>query len=435
MTTHLASFFALSSSAASHGQSPWPEASKSVAIATQDGDFSAALSGQVTAPISQNNFNAPGLIPQSKMEFEPSAQLGTSNAYFHRSFSQTRTFSGRVTNQGVAQWLIMNSQCPCISLEGSTIGNDQVPLIASASRQDSFNSFLFGGDALAAILAISAGGIDEVSLEGEITVAYPSIHDVGSGTTGAVPQLSDTIYQGLAHFMEFQEEPTDSISNAAQVINRLESKFQSASSKYALGRQSDGTIRMLDSCNFAALDASGNIFIRPEDIGNSNESIPTASVQNTADHFRFFPSAFFRRTKYVRSIGRVARDRYAINASGVGYEQALTITQVNEAPQASQWMFIVDGQPEVLTIAHPPGSDLRRGDEIWNAVIAPAISDAQGQTTSISTLLIVNAGGIDANNTAGLLNRLRYLEYARYIRPIGDTLTFTPYVQASGQSA
>jgi hypothetical protein len=99
-----------------------------------------------------------------------------------------------------------------------------------------------------------------------------------------------------------------------------------------------------------------------------------------------------------------------------GLGQPFQITSVLEAPTASRWLFVVDGVSEIVDIEHPDGSDFRRGDEIWNNVIAPLIHSAQGPSTSLEILAGDNPV---AGDVLGLAGKLRYLQYARYIEPRG----------------
>lgn len=270
----------------------------------------------------------------------------------------------------------------------------------------------FAGAALAAI------GGSGVSAEGVATLAYP-------------PQAA---YSGRSHFNEFVELPPDTRSGQPVALARIRAQLQAPSASFNLGTQSNGQDRVLQSCGFAAMDAAGWIYLRPEDIGNEIQQIPPEVSQNTTQHFRFYPNAFFRRTQYVDGLHVAVIDSLSIT-SDPQVSQPFRLIEVQFVPDNSTWLFIIDGQPICVRIAHPEGSDFRRPDEIWNGVIVPAIQNAQGPRTSLVTqtpeiFTIVIPGPAEQS---GLVDKLRYMQYARMLSVNqGFGFTFTDFPQNGG---
>lgn len=229
-------------------------------------------------------------------------------------------------------------------------------------------------------------------------------------------------YLGRSHFSEFLDVPPNGVFERSEAITRIGQQLQSAGSTVTLGTQSNGQARQLIDCQFAGQDPTGVMWIRPEDIGNQIEQIPADRTLNTAQHFRFFPNAFFRTVSYVNAVGSAYFDLSSIDSDLVG--QPFILRQVEDAPTASTWLVIIDGQPQVVTFAHPAGSDFRRPDEIWNGVIVPIIQNAGGPGTSAFSLLRTASTILPGNGS--FINRMRYLQYARLL---SMEVNFTDYVQ------
>jgi len=226
-------------------------------------------------------------------------------------------------------------------------------------------------------------------------------------------------YVGMEHFVEFDETPPDTVDSGEVKVRALLNHFVNAPGNYQLGINSAGVPVVARDCGFAALAPEAAVFIDPSDIGNNNEQIPAAVAANTAAHFRFHPSVFVRRTPYIRCVQRVVRDAISITGEPA---QPITINSVTTAPTASTWYVVIDGCGQIVTLAHPGGSDLRRPRDIWNSLWVPALQASQSPALAKSFI------GSDASATGvvEVLDRLRYLQYARCLNVNG---TIVPIAQ------
>lgn len=233
---------------------------------------------------------------------------------------------------------------------------------------------------------------------------------------------SSGYYLGRSHFNEFVDVPPNSLFDQSAAVIGIGQQLQNAGASFVLGTTSSGQTRVLRDCQYAGQDPTGLMWIRPEDIGNQIEQIPADKNNNTAQHFRFYPNAFFRTVSYINSVGSAYFDLSSIDSLLVN--QPFILRQVEEAPTASTWLIIIDGQPQVVTVAHPAGSDFRRPDEIWNGVWVQLIQNANGPSTS--ALSLIRVGSSTGAGVASFFNRLRYLQYARML---SMEVNFTDYVQ------
>lgn len=302
------------------------------------------------------------------------------------------------------------------SIDGTRLANGVASILGTPRSPPTVPTFQLGGAALAAT------GVPTV-IFGVATVAHPQ-------------PLAP--YFGRAAFNEFVQIPPDQTFNVPAALARLRQQMVQSGSEFELGTQSNGDVRSVRDCEFAAMDPRGWVWLRPEDIGNQIEQIPADIGQNSAEHFRFFPNAFFRRTSYVDGLQLAVVDSTSITEPADALTQPFTLATVEFVPQNSTWLFIVDGQPYCVRILHPEGSDFRRPDEIWNGVIVPALQNARGPSTSLDTrspftFVFFNGESIDQT---GLVDRLRYLQYATMLKLNegggGITVVFIP--QGSGNN-
>lgn len=289
------------------------------------------------------------------------------------------------------------------SINGVRVDNGGFPPVRGFARfPPATPEVVFGGAALALF-----GGGGPVSARGDVTLAYDE---------------DGHPYLGRSHFIDFAELPPDSLTNSFNVVARMRGKLRDAGAEYDVGAGGSNPQRILRDCGFAGMGPDGIIWMRPGDIGNAPDEIPAELDENDADNFRYFPNAFFRRTPYINTIGNAFTDPLAITDPGLG-SQPFTLREVDFTPNVSTWLFIIDGQPQCVRIAHPAGSDLRRPDEIWNAVIVPAIQNADGPST-VQLGLRAGLVPVTALDVQKFVNRLRYLEYASMLQ-VTDQGTFT----------
>ena len=223
-------------------------------------------------------------------------------------------------------------------------------------------------------------------------------------------------YQTLAQIGEFYADPPDGNAGAAQVIGRLQNSLTHPTSKFSLGIDSTGNPLELDECSFASLGPDARVWIEPGDIGNAVDQIPASVADNSASKFRFHPSVFLRRTRYIRSIERCFADGLPLVQPNVG-SQPINIRVVNADPLVSTWLIIVDGVSSIVEVDHG-GEDLRRPRDIWQQIWVPLITGDQ----SLGNLTILG-GGADAvlRGPEATQLRLGFLSYARYLNLNGDS--------------
>lgn len=228
----------------------------------------------------------------------------------------------------------------------------------------------------------------------------------------------DNSYQGLVHFCEFEERPPDSGSSGVTRLRQLTNLLQTGSNSYLAGVNSAGTPIVVPYCGFAALAPEGAIFIRPEDLGNGPDQIPTNMAGNTAEAFRAHPSVFFTpgRAKYMRGLMRQAADATAIDFQTSDSGGPLGITNVDSSVTSSLWLVMVDGQPCICELAHPEGSDLRRPRDIYAEAWVPVLN---GPSTSFAATEFLTGSA----NLGGVGFRWAYADYFRCLGIPGTNVT------------
>jgi hypothetical protein len=274
-----------------------------------------------------------------------------------------------------------------------------------------------------ALVVSAQAGETRLAPQGQIRFTGAASAALGAavGTTLTMDILAKYQYgpsetwQGLAHFCEFEEEPPDTQGDGTVRLNELTELIANAGSRYLLGTTSGGVATYAYNCGFTGMPPDGSIYIRPEDIGPNIEQIPAAVEDNTAASFRFHPTIFMRRTKYHRGLTRQVVDYQAIDTQFV--LQPFRIVVVDSAPTTTNWLIIVDGTPQIVTVEHGAGTDWRRPRDIWNNVWVPILQGSQAAAQS------VNFGSGFAGTTGGAVaSRLQFLEYARCL-PIPGTET------------
>lgn len=174
----------------------------------------------------------------------------------------------------------------------------------------------------------------------------------------------------------------------------------------------------LNRCSFAAVDPRFGVWIRAGDIGNGTDQIPATVASNTAAAYSNHPAVFFT--------APTARNQRAFEVVNVNtnaittFAGSVPVITVDSAPIASRWIFVIDGCPIEVVLAHPTGSDYRRPREIWNSVVVPLITTpAVGQGPIFYADEV--SGGNRTLHALGVLQDLRRLEYAAFVEPLGPT--------------
>lgn len=228
-------------------------------------------------------------------------------------------------------------------------------------------------------------------------------------------------YQSVEMWCDLEEWPPGTANLGSTYAITLHERLENMGSTFSLGTKSNGEEVVLRDCGYAAFTPNGQLWLRPEDFGNQNEQIPISVGDNTPQHFRFFPGVFFRRGAYVHSVGRINPDPIAINLENQA-SQPFRLTVVGAAPTASDWLVSIDGAAQLVRIFHPAGSDLRRPDEIWQALWVPALQLG----SNFPNYLVLSTSGLVANSFTATISRLRYAQYFRCTNIVSQSLTDTP---------
>ena len=237
-------------------------------------------------------------------------------------------------------------------------------------------------------------------------------------------------YSNLSHLIEFAEVPPDVIPGGLSVPSAELSTVLGltlgglqlrAGGRYELGVANGQTI-YANACGFAGIAPEGTVYIRPEDFGGAQaDRIPLDYQDNEASRFRFHPSVFVRRPQYFRGVSAPYADPVAIDQIDAASTQVMRIITVDADPNYSNWLIIIDGQPQVVRLTHPAGSDLRRPRDIWNQLWVPIINGSNAASRSVELALWAAPGGFGVS--AGpqvVLDRARFIEYARCL-PLNGT--------------
>lgn len=285
-------------------------------------------------------------------------------------------------------------------LDGATLDNGATQCVstnASSGRQSPRIQLSFGGDFETALIALGA------AFDG---MQARVLHNYGTAT-----------YQGLAHFIEFEDQPPNSDSDGSLALRLLLAKVQNAGASYQVGVQSDGTVLTAQGCGFAANAPEGAVYIDPVDVGTGPDQLSSDVTQNTAGKFRAHPNVFYPagRSDYVRSLTRQNVDGVSLIAGSAG--QPMRIVSITSAITSSNWLVIVDGVASIVRLEH---TDIRRPRDIWNQVWQPII---QGSSLSVADALTWLSP--NANDGGGVGTRWKYMDYARCLEIAGSDITQT----------
>lgn len=282
-----------------------------------------------------------------------------------------------------------------IEQDGALVDNSEPFLIEENAVITQFNS-----GRLAARIQIRFNGAarpaNATSSHGRVSYAY-----------------QDSVYQGLAHFCDFEPQPPNTDADGSFRLAELLKAINGGVNTVTVGADSGGNPIIVNGCAFAAVAPEGHVQVRPEDLGDGPDLIPSGMIDNTADKFRAHPSVFFRpgRNKYVRAVTRNATDGIGV-AEETGSGGPLRITNVDAPIEWSNWLIIVDGSPMVVRLDHPPG-DFRRPRDIWNDVWLPILNGPSDLGTPTQFGQVIG-------NSGGVAGRWKYAEYFRCL-PLAGT--------------
>ena len=332
-------------------------------------------------------------------------------------------------------------------------GTIPIPSWLQRSNERTPGFHFFGQTLGAVVAAIEAGNVDDFwAIDGAyttntgipfraanvITFGRQSPGMILNASGASLAALTDdtgpTFFRGVSHFSlpagldylspeqwcDLEDYPPSDVTQSGGRLFELMSTLENPGSTHTLGVTSAGVTRKLQQCTYAAFTPEGRIWLRPEDFGNANEQIPVSVGDNSAAHFRFFPGVFFRRSQYVHALSRVNPDPVAISTENDN-SQPFRLTVVDTLPTSSDWVVLVDGAVSVVRVFHG-GLDLRRPDEIWDAIWTPFLY-ASGDVPRI--LPFGDVVGIQSGVVQELC-RLRYAQYFRCIAINASSLTDTP---------
>ena len=225
---------------------------------------------------------------------------------------------------------------------------------------------------------------------------------------------SENLYLGITHFCEFQDNPPDTAPSGSTRLAQLLEQFSAATTRTQVGANAAGTAIIAEACGFAGCAPEGAVMVTPSDLGTGPDQIPPDIASNTAAAFRAHPSVFYPagKTSYVRALTRGGFDPTSIvNDSVAG--GPLQITSIIAAPTFSDWLVVVEGQTQIVRLAHPAGSDIRRPRDIWNQIWVPIIKGSSNVQSATDFASISGNGG-------ALSFRWAYADYFRCL-PIPGT--------------
>lgn len=234
---------------------------------------------------------------------------------------------------------------------------------------------------------ITVGGAAAASIDEACTVQalawYKRGPAGGVGISGvptqasAQPQWSSAL---VAAFADDALGDSPSLGDLRNMYARLELRLEGAAGGSSSITLPTG-LTAVRQCSAAFPDPWGRVLLSPSDIGSGPGQIPTGRRSWLGSMFDNHPQTFVRLTTQVR--GLAAATRYGLTdlTPITGSPAMFRLYQVVRAPSHSTWRFIIDGQPQEVTFAHPQGSDYRRPVDIWNNVIVPAFQSMTGVGT------------------------------------------------------
>jgi hypothetical protein len=239
----------------------------------------------------------------------------------------------------------------------------------------------------------------------------------------------------------FHDSPID-IENIPAVLAQLELIFGSIGAGPAvLGTDASvpDTRKTVPEASLAFPHPCNLVWLGPADIGNQPEQIPADLASNSALHYRYHPSSFFREPQYVRVIQseptapwRKMRGDEPSAAPVTAPQGALTILRVIRAPTHSRWILTIDSVELDVLLAHPVGSDLRRPEAIYKSVIVPAVW-ANNATGSPLATWQRDPANPNVFRQIGVENKLQFLEHALFVEPLdGSPLAITEVFYQTG---
>lgn len=236
----------------------------------------------------------------------------------------------------------------------------------------------------------------------------------------AGPDASGRSRWSAMQFLDFADSnasPPESTADLEATIRRVERELWGSGGVFTTPAGN-----RINACSFAAPLPEGLVYVASGDIGVGDNQIPADVASNTGDRYRNHPGVFFAHKTGgdQRSIEAIGYDADADPVSG--FDGSLYIIEITAAPVASRWIWVVDGSPMEAVILHPTGSDYRRPRDIWNNVVAAAMSSPAPNQGPL--LYRDSVSGVDrVFAPLATTMDLQRLQYARFVEPLGPTTT------------
>lgn len=271
-------------------------------------------------------------------------------------------------------------------------------------RQTTQYRLTFDGDVQTALIAM-AGDPNSATFE----LRFRQVDTMRSG-----------FWHGHATFGDFMTIPpngipanqtADYISASAYINDFLLRIASNNAARYNLAPVG-ATPRYVAECAFAGVDVSGFVICQSTDIGISAGQIPASVSDNTAERFRYHPNTFVRKMENVCGMAVRRGDRTALNATQQG-SQPIGIYVNDDILTDTKWLIMQDGVVQIANLHISGSQDPRTPLQIWEQIFVPILQGSEATARSIEF------------NTATKINKQSYLQYARMVQRIGDTLTQT----------
>ena len=295
----------------------------------------------------------------------------------------------------------------------------------------SVNGVATANGGVAAIKALTDYGIGrqttqyQLCFDGDVQTALIGMAgDPNSATFELRFRQQDTMrsgfWNGHATFGEFMAIPPNGIpaNQTADYINAstfiqdwLMRVSQGTNARYNLAA-ANATPRYVNNCGFAGVDVSGFVIIESTDVGVGAGQIPQSVADNTAERFRYHPNTFVRHLDHIAGLAVRRGDRQALNTTQLG-SQPIGIYVNDQTLVDTKWLVVQDGVVQFVNL-HIAGSETPKTPiQIWDQIWSPLLQGSEATARSIEF------------NTALKVNKQSYLQYARMVQRVGDTLTQT----------
>lgn len=179
----------------------------------------------------------------------------------------------------------------------------------------------------------------------------------------------------------------------------------------------------IKNCSAVFAGASARYWLDPSDVGGMPGQVPPLPATLMLAQLDGHPSVFCRRPQNVGGVisqqpSTIPPQPLVAIAQAVVANTPVEAFVVNRAPTFSTWVLSIDGTALVVTFPHPLGSNFKRPADAWNGVVADAIANNNRNDLAITVFQVATAGLVNSFTERGLLARLNYTEYARFVAPL-----------------